>query len=68
MIKSVLKKENDKMEISDFLKLKKRFEEADTDGKIDIYTTSEGLNREQYMALLKEFPQSELGRLEEALG
>lgn len=55
------------MEISDFVKLKERFENADTEGKIDIYLTSEGLTQEQYMALLRVFPRGEIGKLERAM-
>lgn len=56
------------MEINDFVKLKERFENADIEEKIDIYTTSEGLTQEQYMALLRVFPRNELARLEKAVG
>lgn len=55
------------METNDFIKLKERFEKADTDEKINIYTTSEGLTQEQYMALLRIFPRNELEKLEKAV-
>ncbi len=55
------------MDVNDFIKLKKRFENADTDGKIDIYLTSEGLSKEQYIALLRVFPRAEIGKLEKAM-
>lgn len=56
------------METVDFIKLKQKFENADTDGKIDIYINSEGLTQEQYIALLRVFPISEISRLEAAMG
>lgn len=55
------------MDVNDFIKLKKRFENADTEGKINIYLTSEGLTKEQYMALLRVFPRAEIGKLEQAM-
>ena len=51
-----------------FADMKRSFERADTQGKIDIYVKAEGLSREQYRELLQVFPLKELNRLEEALG
>ncbi len=55
------------MDISDFEKIKSRFMEADTDSKIEMYISTEGLNQSQYKELLKHFPLEELGKLERAL-
>lgn len=44
-----------------------QFKNADIDGKINIYISSEDLTQEQYRELLKMFPVSEIPRLEEAL-
>jgi len=55
------------MENSDFNKILTKFKIASVDGKIDIYTTTEGLNKEQYRRLLMWFPRTELDRLEKAL-
>ncbi|MDR3091964.1 MAG: hypothetical protein LBU36_07275 [Clostridiales bacterium] len=51
----------------DFETLKLNFINADTDGKIKIYTES-ALKKEEYMELLRHFPVEELPRLEAALG
>lgn len=56
------------METSDFIKLKERYDNAQTEEKINIYITSEGLSREQYMSLLRSFPRNEIAKLEAALG
>lgn len=55
------------MEINSFNKLKERFEKENTEGKIDIYLTAEGLTQEQYMSLLRSFPKNEIGKLERAM-
>ena len=56
------------MEKNDFEKILTKFKTASVDGKIDIYTTTEGLNHEQYRELLMWFPRTDLDRLERALG
>ena len=56
------------MEYVEFIRMKERFKEADTTGKIEMYVQAEGLNHSQYKELLTLFPLNELGRLEEALG
>lgn len=45
-----------------------RFQEADLQTKIDIYTTVQGLSVEQYKELLRYFPIKHLGELEKAMG
>lgn len=44
-----------------------RFQQADLDTKINIYTTVQGLSVEQYKELLKYFPIKHLGALEKAM-
>lgn len=44
-----------------------RFQQADLQTKIDIYTTVQGLSVEQYKELLKYFPIKHLGELDRAL-
>lgn len=44
-----------------------RFQEADLEQKIEIYTSVRGLTVEQYKELLKYFPIKELGRLEKLM-
>jgi len=56
------------MEKIDFEKILTRFKAESVDGKIGIYTTTEGLSREQYRELLMWFPRTDLDRLEKALG
>ena len=56
------------MEKSDFQKILSKFKKASVDGKIDIYVSTEGLNREQYRELLNWFPRTEIDKLEKALG
>jgi len=55
------------MDKSDFNKILSKFKIASVDGKIQIYTTTEGLNNEQYKELLMWFPRTELDKLEKAL-
>ena len=55
------------MEDARFEALKKRFNAADTDTKIDIYVNGEELTHSQYKELLRMFPLSDLKRLEAAL-
>ncbi len=52
----------------DFEQVKQRFMAADVDGKIQIYTTTEGLTVEQFRELLKFFPLQHLEKLERAMG
>ena len=47
-----------------FEQIKEKFEAADVDGKIKIYTTVRGLTVEQYKELLRMFPIKYLDRLE----
>ncbi|MCL2698724.1 MAG: sulfite exporter TauE/SafE family protein [Defluviitaleaceae bacterium] len=56
------------MELTDFIEMKERFAQADTDSKIDMYIGAQGLTQTQYRELLTMFPLNELGRLEAALG
>ena len=55
------------MDKSQFEKLKEEFINSDTDKKVEIYITTEGLTRGQYKELLKAFPFNELEKLEKAL-
>ena len=52
----------------DFEKIKASFINADLDGKIRIYTTTEGLTVSQFKELLKYYPIQHLAKLEKALG
>lgn len=45
-----------------------RFQQANIDQKIEIYTTVQGLSVEQYKELLRYFPIKYLGKLEQAMG
>lgn len=51
---------------TNFEAIKERFRNADVDGKIDIYTTVQGLTVEQYKELLRMFPIKYLDKLEKA--
>ena len=51
-----------------FESIKERFRKADVDGKIEIYTTVQGLTVDQYKELLRMFPIKYLDRLEKAMG
>lgn len=51
-----------------FDQIKERFNEADVDEKIEIYTTVRGLTVEEYKELLRMFPIKYLDRLEKAMG
>ena len=51
-----------------FEEIKAKFINADLDGKINIYTTTEGLTVEQFKELLKYYPIQHLSKLEKALG
>lgn len=52
----------------DFEKIKQDFIDSDVDGKIRIYTTTEGLSVEQFRELLRYYPIQHLSKLEKALG
>ncbi|NMA86645.1 MAG: hypothetical protein GX968_04895 [Tissierellia bacterium] len=51
-----------------FEEIKEKFNAADIDEKIQIYTTVQGLTVEQYKELLRMFPIKYLDRLEKAMG
>jgi hypothetical protein len=51
-----------------FDEIKTNFINADLDGKIRIYTTTQGLSVEQFRELLKYYPIQHLSKLEKALG
>ncbi|WP_236909419.1 hypothetical protein [Clostridium sp. Cult3] len=51
-----------------FEEIKERFNSANVDEKIEIYTTVRGLTVEQYKELLRMFPIKYLDRLEKAMG
>ncbi|MBW4829681.1 MAG: hypothetical protein KZY61_04750 [Clostridiaceae bacterium] len=50
-----------------FEEIKERFKNASVDGKIQIYTTTQGLTVEQYKELLRMFPLKHLDELEKAM-
>ncbi|SCG83182.1 hypothetical protein DW1_1612 [Proteiniborus sp. DW1] len=50
-----------------FEEVKQRFRDADLDGKIQIYTTTQGLSVEQFKELLRMFPIQHLDKLEKAM-
>lgn len=50
-----------------FESIKERFKNADVDGKIEIYTTIQGLSVEQYKELLRMFPIKYFDKLERAM-
>lgn len=53
---------------TNFEEIKEKFRNADVDGKIEIYTTVQGLTVEQYKELLRMFPIKHLDKLEKAMG
>ena len=55
------------MEKDKFEQLKQEFINSDTDKKIEIYVTAEGLTNLQYKELLKVYPYKEIDKLEKAL-
>nr|WP_317359931.1 sulfite exporter TauE/SafE family protein [uncultured Tyzzerella sp.] len=61
------KKRGKKMELMEFQKFKEDFINADTDKKIEMYISTEGLTQYQYKELLKAFPYNEIDKLEKAL-
>ncbi len=50
-----------------FEEIKKKFQNADLDEKIEIYTTTQGLSVEQFKELLRMFPIQHLDKLERAM-
>ncbi len=50
-----------------FEEVKQRFKDADLDGKIQIYTSTQGLSVEQFKELLRMFPIQHLDKLEKAM-
>jgi len=52
---------------TNFEAIKERFRNADVDGKIDIYTSVQGLTVEQYKELLRMFPIKYLDKLEKTM-
>ncbi|WP_434798820.1 hypothetical protein [Terrisporobacter vanillatitrophus] len=52
----------------DFDKIKQAFIDSDVDGKIRIYTTTQGLSVEQFRELLRYYPIQHLSKLEKAMG
>ncbi|SCX89508.1 hypothetical protein [Alkaliphilus peptidifermentans] len=56
------------MSTVNFQEVKQRFMQADIDGKIEIYTTTQGLSVDQFKELLKHFPLQHLEKLERAMG
>ncbi|WP_317368757.1 hypothetical protein [uncultured Tyzzerella sp.] len=55
------------MEIMAFEHFKEDFINADTDKKVEMYVSTEGLTQYQYRELLKLFPYNEIDKLEKAL-
>ncbi|MBC8590730.1 hypothetical protein [Wansuia hejianensis] len=51
-----------------FQHILERFQQADLQQKIEIYTTVQGLSVEQFKELLRYFPIKHLGELEKAMG
>lgn len=56
------------MAVANFDKIKQDFINADVDGKIKIYTTTEGLSVEEFRELLRYYPIQHLAKLERAMG
>lgn len=56
------------MAVVDFNKVKQDFIDSDVDGKIRIYTTTQGLSVEQFRELLRYYPIQHLSKLEKAMG
>lgn len=50
-----------------FQEIKESFINADLDGKIRIYTTTQGLTVEEFKELLRYFPLQHLDKLERAM-
>lgn len=56
------------MSTVNFEEIKTKFINADLDGKIQIYTTTEGLSVSEFKELLRYYPIQHLSKLEKALG
>lgn len=52
---------------TNFQQVKERFQHANVDEKIKIYTTTEGLTVDQFKQLLRMFPLQHLDKLERAM-
>lgn len=52
---------------TNFLEIKESFKNGDLDEKIRIYTTTQGLNVDQFKELLRMFPIQHLDKLESAM-
>ncbi|MBF8983541.1 hypothetical protein IZY60_08325 [Lutibacter sp. B2] len=52
---------------ANFEEIKSNFENASVDGKIKIYTTTQGLTVDQFKELLRMFPLQYLEKLESAM-
>lgn len=50
-----------------FEEIKKKFQEANIDEKVEIYTTVRGLTVDQYKELLRMYPIKHLDKLERAM-
>lgn len=51
----------------DFGQIKRKFKDSDLQGKIEIYTTTQGLTVDQFKELLRMFPIQHLDKLERAM-
>ncbi len=54
-------------QIQNFQEVKQRFINADLQGKIEIYTSTNGLTVDQFKELLRHFPIQHLDKLEKAM-
>lgn len=52
---------------TDFQEIKRRFKDSNLQGKIEIYTTTQGLTVDQFKELLRMFPIQHLDKLERAM-
>lgn len=55
------------MEIKEFDQLMKTYISSDVDSKINIYCSTQELSQDQYLELLRNFPRSEIKKLERVL-
>ncbi|TCT16837.1 hypothetical protein EDC18_101133 [Natranaerovirga pectinivora] len=55
------------MENKNFDRLLEDYRNASVEDKIDMYCSTTDLSEEQYMVLLRNFPRSEMKKLERAL-
>ena len=55
------------MDVRQFDDLMKTYVSASVDEKIDIYCSTENLTQDQYMQLLRNFPRTQIKKLERAL-